>query len=183
MSESPWLHLPVSGEFASQCFSSASMSPRKYPSKKGGKIDSGSNAQFNSQLLQRLGSREMPGVLPAASRVAWSRQGPPEPPIGCFGSPAPPRPLVSVAKDAASVGCQDGGGVGWVAAATTPSARPVRSRRCRRHRSHQRRCAETRAAAGTPSAPVSRGLRDGVQGGAEEEEAERAAAAMREVLG
>lgn len=91
------------------------------------------------------------------------RGGPPEPPIGCLGRLAPPRPtpLVSVAKDAASVGCQDGG-CGEVAAATSAIARQGRRRSCRRHHSHQRRCAGTRAAEANRSAPVTRGLETSV---------------------
>lgn len=155
--------LPVSGDFASHCLSSLSLPPRKYPHKKGGRSESASNVQFNSQLLQRLGSLEMPGFLPAASRDAWSRRGSQslllvarEP------RPSPPRPLVSVAKDAVSVGCQDGVGVGGVAAATSPVVKPVRCHCYRRHHSHQRRCARIRAAAVNPSAPVTRALRQSV---------------------
>lgn len=67
--------LPVYGDFASHCLSSLSIPPRKYPHKKGGRRESASNVQFNSQLLQRLESLEVPGFLTAASRDAWSRRG------------------------------------------------------------------------------------------------------------
>lgn len=79
-------------------------------------------------------------------------------------SPSQPRPafrLVSVAKDAASVGCQDG--CGGVAAATSAVAlRGRRPRRCRRH-CRRGRC-EARIAAAEPATPVTRDLGDALPG-------------------
>lgn len=75
-------------------------------------------------------------------------------------SPSQPRPafrLVSVAKDAASVGCQDGcGGVAVATSAVAP--RGHRPRRCRRH-SRRSHC-EARTAAAEPATPVTRGPAD-----------------------
>lgn len=114
-----------------------------------------------SGLLRRL-EPARPGPAHAAywPPCAWPRPS--------------PRPCarVSVAKDAASVGCQDGGGLRGVAAA--PSARAGQGRRRSRH-SHHRHCTGAGTGAANPSAPVTRGLRDGVEGGAKD-----AGAAMRE---
>lgn len=86
-----------------------------------------------------------------------------------------PQTLVAVAKDAASVACQHGGGV----ATTAVSRQGRRCRSCRRHHSRERRCAGTGAAAANFPASATRGLRDGVLGGPKE----AAGAAMREALG
>lgn len=129
--------------------------------KKDERTESGSDAELNSLLQRRSRRRRGPHWSPAGP---LERAGPPEPPIGCLGS----RPsLVSVAKDAASVGCQDGGG-GGVAATTAPAARNVCRRSCRRHHSRQRRRARTGAATGHPPSPVTRDPRGRVEGGAEE---------------
>ena len=83
--------------------------------------------------------------------------------------------LVAVAKDAASVAGQHGGGV----ATSAVSRQGRRCGSCRLHHSRERRCAGTGAAAANFPASVTRGLRDGVLGGPEE----AAGAAMREALG
>ena len=91
-------------------------------------------------------------------------------------SPWPrPHTLVAVAKDAASVAGQHGGGV----ATSAVSRQGRRCGSCRLHHSRERRCAGTGAAAANFPASVTRGLRDGVLGGPEE----AAGAAMREALG
>lgn len=89
ISESPWWRLPVSGNCASHCFSSLIIPPWKLPHKRGGRTESGSEAQFSSPLPRRLGSPRMLRVSAHRPQAVQRRQGQQAPPIGCLGRPTP----------------------------------------------------------------------------------------------